>query len=463
MTGHDPRKTGLDAEPDWERESTIRDPGREESMLVRQARLRVVEGAEKDREIVIGEERATVGRAEGNSLRLTDRLVSAIHVEIVNEAGGYRLRDLDSTNGTYLGASRVTDAFLGPDALVRVGDTVLHFSPLPKMVPVALSAERQFGQLVGASAGMRRMFALLEKVAPSDLTVLIEGETGTGKEEIARALHERSGRAKEPFVVLDCSAIPQGLAEGMVMGYERGAFTGADRRHIGAFESAHGGTIFLDEIGEMHTGLQPKLLRVLESRLVVRLGEHQPRRVDVRVIAATNRDLPRMINEGRFRADLYYRLAEVHVRVPPLRERPGDVELLAAHFLERASVRCSAKMARVGKAALERLERHAWPGNVRELRNLMERCAMLSPGQQIDADQIGRELRFASVPRALPLDARLPYKDAKEEALRQFDAYYLTELHGRCGGNLSKAAREAGLARHHLRSLFRKAGIIFRD
>jgi transcriptional regulator with GAF, ATPase, and Fis domain len=257
--------------------------------------------------------------------------------------------------------------------------------------------------------------------------------------------------------------MPRGLAEGLVLGYEKGAFTGADHRHVGAFESAHGGTIFLDEIGEMSPALQPKLLRVLESREVARLGDNRPRRVDVRVVAATNRDLRRMVNDGSFRADLYYRLAEAHVTVPPLRERLGDVRMLVDHFALRASVRSGRRPRTFSAPALARLERHGWPGNVRELRNLIERLAALAPEDEVDEDVVARELRVEKVHRSIPVYPEAPYKEARAEALKRFDSIYLTELHELSGGNLSKAARQAGLARHYLRWLFRKAGVQYRD
>jgi len=441
-----------------ENEATVR--ATEAADLVPEARVRVIEGPDRGSEVTVDRARMTIGRARGNDLVLTDPMISAIHLEIAPGPEGVVVKDLGSTNGTWLGGNRVREVVLLGEAELRLGSTVLAFSTLSTVMPVEVSGESRFGRLLGASAAMRRTFALLERLAASDLTVLLEGETGTGKEEVARALHERSSRAHGPFVVLDCAALPAGLAEAAILGHERGAFTGADHRRSGSFEAAHGGTILLDEIGELPGALQPKLLRVLESRTVTPVGSSHPHRVDVRVIAATHRDLRKAVNDNEFRSDLYYRLAEVHVTVPPLRDRAGDAALLAEHFLWKASVRSGAKSPRFGPEALERLARYDWPGNVRELRNLVERLAMLHPGETVDADRVAEELRPGGETHAFAIDSAKPYKQAKEAALKHFDACYLADLYERCGGNLSQAAREAGLMRHHLRLLFRRAGIV---
>jgi DNA-binding NtrC family response regulator len=452
-----------EAEPSGGSETTVTEAVREQVLFVPRAHLEVVEGVDAGKNLELGEARVTVGRAPGNALALRDRLVSSIHLELWSTDLGYRLRDRGSTNGTFVGGTRVRDVVLGPQAQVRLGETLLRVTTLDQLVPVRLSAEDRFGGLVGASEAMRRLFALLEGVAGSELTVLLEGETGTGKEELARAVHQGSRRSAGPFVVLDCGSIPEGVAESVVFGHERGAFTGADQRRIGVFEAADRGTVFLDEIGELPASLQPKLLRVLEARQVVRLGETRPRAVDVRVVAASNRDLHRMVNDGTFRADLYYRLAEVEMRVPPLRERSGDVPLLVHHFLTRAAGRSTGEPRRISPEALARLERHEWPGNVRELRNLVERLALLSRTDEIDLALTTAELHESSGQRSLPVRPGLPYKEARAELLEQFDALYLTELHEQCAGNLSLAARRADLTRHYLRRLFRKSGISYRE
>jgi DNA-binding NtrC family response regulator len=456
LSERDDPKSLLAPEPAWD--STMRDAAPE--MLVPEAILRVIEGPSRGAELRVGGGRVTVGRDPHNDLALADPRVSAIHLEITTGPQGHLLRDMGSTNGTFLGHSRVTESWLGPGARVIVGGSTLELSPLGTKVSVTLSNAPIFGTLVGSSPEMRRLFAILERVAPTDLTTVIEGETGTGKEEVARALHAGSRRREGPFVVLDCGAIPRSLAEGTIFGWERGAFTGADRRQLGSFESANHGTLLLDEVGELPAELQPKLLRVLETRAVTRLGDHTPHPVDVRVVAATNKDLRRMVNDGRFRSDLFYRLAEVQIPLPPLRARPGDVAVLIDHFLLRVAERSGLPPARLTPSASERLARHEWSGNVRELKNFAERVGMLLAGQFLDADAVARELRLAA-PRAgtMSVDSRLPYKDAKDEVLRQFEAHYLAELWSRCQGNLSAAAREAGMARQNLRALLRKAGL----
>jgi two-component system, NtrC family, response regulator GlrR len=427
-------------------------------VLLRQGRLRILTGAGNGREALIGPQTARVGRSVGNTLVLADPLVSAIHLELAPESRGFRLRDLGSTNGTFLGAVQVRDALLASEVAIRLGATT--FEPLAQFVPVRLSESSRFGGLIGESGVMRRLFALLARVSVTDLSVLIEGESGTGKEEAARALHARSSRAGKPFVVIDCSTIPQSLAESILFGHERGAFTGAGERRLGAFESAEGGTILLDEIGEMPLSLQPKFLRVLETRQVTRVGETFPRTVDVRVLSATHRDLRKRVNEGRFRPDLYHRLAEIEVVLPPLRERRGDVVLLAEHFLARAAARAARSAPPLPPEVGRRLEEHDWPGNVRELRNLLSRLVALDPGQELTQDRVEGELGSH---RPSSLDLHQPYRAARERALRVFDAGYLTDLRERHGGNLTRAAREAGLTRLTLRRLFRRVGIRVRE
>jgi DNA-binding NtrC family response regulator len=297
-------------------------------MVFRRFRLTVLEGPDAGRACGPEGDRATVGSAPGADLVLTDRTVSRVHFEIGVSAEGFLLRDLGSTNGTYLEGYRVREVFLRDGARLGVGQTLIEFGLDEREREVELSAQHTFGPLAGADPSMRRLFATLTRIAPTDATVLIEGETGTGKELVAQAIHQHSRRRDGPFVVVDASSLPATLIESELFGHEKGAFTGATLAKAGAFEEADGGTVFLDELGELPLELQPKLLRVLEAREVRRIGSaHAPRRVDVRVIAATNRDLRRLINQGLFRADLYYRLAVVSVLLPPLRERPGDIPL----------------------------------------------------------------------------------------------------------------------------------------
>ncbi len=305
-------------------------------------------------------------------------------------------------------------------------------------------------------------------MAPTELTVLVRGETGTGKELVARAVHRGSRRKDGPLVVQDCSAIAKDLVESTLFGHERGAFTGASDRHRGSFEQADGGTIFLDELGELDIALQPKLLRVLENREIKRVGGDRPIPVNVRVVAATNRDLRQMVNEGSFREDLYYRLGVVSVELPPLRERPEDVALLAAHFLDDFASRRfpgEQRALTIAKDAMARLMTYPWPGNIRELKNTIERGASLADGPELT---VGDLLPSSQKTPPLPLpggnaeqfvEDAMPFKEAKQRVLDVFEAAYLKALLDKHGGNVTRSANAAGLTRYHLRELAKRYGI----
>jgi DNA-binding NtrC family response regulator len=318
------------------------------------------------------------------------------------------------------------------------------------------SAPHSFGGLIGSSTVMQDVFVLLDRVAPKPLTLLVEGEAGTGKEEIAQAVHAASPRQRAPFVVLDCATIPPNLAESVLFGHEGGAFTSAETRHIGAFERAHRGTIFIDEIGELPPPLQPKLLRVLERRDLTRVGGRESIPIDVRVITATHRDLRAEIECGRFREDLYFRLAQVRVVLPPLRARATDIPELARHFAGHLENGAALEFE---EGALEELSQRPFPGNVRELRNLVARAAALSEEGVIKLEDLssgGFGYRAAS---SELVDEEVAFATAKQRAVSRFERSYLEALMRRAGGNISRAAREADLARHHLRDLLRKHGL----
>ena len=272
---------------------------------LRKARILVVDGPDKGREVVIEKERTSIGRSVICDLVLSDKAVSTTHVELVAKEKGFLLRDLGSTNGTFVGELRIQEVWVKPGTVVKLGQSQLRFEPATGSVDIDLSKSERFFEIVGRSVRMREIFATLEKVAPTELTILIRGETGTGKELVARAIHRASRRKDASMVVQDCSAIPKDLIESTLFGHERGAFTGATDRHRGSFEQADGGTIFLDELGELDLSLQPKLLRVLENREIKRVGGDRQIPVNVRVVAATNRDLRARVNEGQFREDLY--------------------------------------------------------------------------------------------------------------------------------------------------------------
>jgi len=353
----------------------------------RELTLEVLDGPDKSLVAQADSSRITAGTAPGNDLCLRDQAVSRHHFSILASDGLYMLRDNGSRNGTYVNGVRMFEAAIQPGTEIRVGRTRLLFELEGRQVKKRIAADcDRVGMLVGTSVAMRTVYGLLERVAPTTLTCLITGETGTGKELCARAVHDHSERREGPFVVIDCGAVSDNLIEDKLFGHQRGAFTGADKSTAGAFEEARGGSVFLDEIGELPLRLQPKLLRALEQREVTRVGAHRPTALDVRLIAATHRDLRLMVEQGSFRKDLFFRLSEAVIRLPPLRTRSSDIVLLANHVL-----RSEAPAVVLQPDARAYLERQDWPGNVRELRNLVRRAAASASDNLINADLL-REL-----------------------------------------------------------------------
>jgi DNA-binding NtrC family response regulator len=455
--------------------------GQATGVRVRRCRLEVLGGPDAGLVRDIEAPVIRIGARRGTEVQLTDSQVSGMHCEIRLDERGYRLRDLDSTNGTFVSGLRVNDVYVPPATIIQLGGTRLQFQPLGESVEVALSPRTSFGGLLGRSVVMRELFARLEKLAASDATVLISGETGVGKEVVAESLHEQSPRASGPFVVLDCGSIPQNLVESELFGHERGSFTGAVASYAGAFERAHRGTLFLDEIGELPLEMQPRLLRALERREVRRIGGSRTIAVDIRVVAASNRDLGVEVNRGRFREDLYYRLAVARLHVPPLRERRDDVDLLIEHFLATTP---NAQGAKLSPETVELMRKHEWPGNVRELRNVIERAVLLSeaPGKEGGVLFTGRlratgQLAAISGPEPgsgpapgpgtgadgevleVPIDTRVPYKLAKQNLVSEFERRYIRQLLAEHGGNISAAARVAGIDRMSIHKLLHRLGI----
>ena len=392
--------------------------------------------------------RCAIGSHPANDLILGDRTVSRFHCEIVIDAAGARVRDLESRNGTYVDGVRVSEGWLRHDSLLRLGQSEVRFRLAGERLAMRTSPRTHFGTLVGHSVAMRSAFAMLELASASNATVLIEGETGTGKEEASFSLHDASARSGKPFVIIDCSAIPPNLLESELFGHERGAFTGALHRRLGAFEEADGGTVFIDEVGELPLELQPKLLRVLERKTVRRVGENAHRPVDVRVVAATNRNLRSEVNKGRFRADLYYRLAVVNVRLPPLRERPEDLAFLVERILDSLAATIDQRRRLLTPEFFARLQRGAWPGNVRQLRNYIEQCLVLD-----ELPPMEEEWRS---PSSISVDPRLSYAEARRRALDAFERAYLQRLLELHGGSVSEAARAAGINRVYMHRLLRR-------
>ena len=417
---------------------------------------RVINDGGDGAETPLGARPVVVGAHRSCELMIDDPQVSRRHAELSITGDGIRVRDLGSTNGTFWQGSKVSDLVVPQGSVVKFGNTSVRI--LPAEVPVMPPSNRsRFGGLVGNSPAMREMFAVLELASPTDATILLQGPSGTGKELAARAIHDHSERASGELVVVDCGAIPESLIASHLFGHVRGAFTGAERERRGAFVEASGGTIFLDEIGELPLAAQASLLRVLEDRTVQPVGSDQRVSIDVRVVAATHRNLSDMVEQQSFRFDLFYRLAVVHVVVPSLAERPEDLPALIENFYEGRGITAGP----IEGPNLEQLMKHAWPGNVRELRNVLERAWALSgPGGATFADL---KLFFRPVERAgggPQVDIRVPFKDAKEMWVAEFERQYLGALFAACGGNISKTAEHAGVNRRHVRSLLRKHRII---
>jgi DNA-binding NtrC family response regulator len=421
-------------------------------------RLTVVEGPDRGQSAIGGSADLSVGTAQGNDLLLVDPTVSRHHVVIGPTPRGHQIRDLGSTNGTTVNGVAIESAFLRPGAMIAIGETRLRFDHLGDEITEPLSDEGRWGAALGTSDAMRRIFALLPRIADADATVLIEGETGTGKSMLAQAIHDASPRRDGPFVTVDCGSIPPTLIESELFGHHKGAFTGATAPRVGAFESARGGTVFLDEIGELPLDMQPKLLRALDNQTVKPIGGNVPVQLDVRVIAATNRDLRAEVNRNRFRSDLFYRLATVRLRIPPLRERVADIPLLASHFYAQFSPSEPEPPA----ALLADLARQDWPGNVRELRSAVERAVLLGD-PTLWRDIAGGARPPSGDDPATILDTAESFRAAKELAVGAWERVYVTALVEKYDRNLSRAARAVRMDRNHLRELLRRYGVTIRE
>jgi transcriptional regulator with PAS, ATPase and Fis domain len=391
-----------------------------------------------------------VGKHPENDVVLDLPGISRYHLELRPEPDRVLVRDVGSKNGTFFDGARITEVRIGAGAMLRVGgpaglEMSIELAEQPALAP---SQADHFGPLIGSSRAMRSLFAVLERTAATNTTILIVGETGTGKELVAQAVHETSPR-KGPFIVVDCGAIPHHLVESELFGHKRGAFTDAHSDRAGAFEAAHGGTLFLDEIGELPIELQPKLLRAVESRAIQRIGETTRRPVDVRLIAATNRNLESEISAGRFRQDLFFRLAVVTVSLPPLRERGDDVLSLAKHIMTQLG---RADAFDLSGPIAQAMLAYSWPGNVRELRNAIERAIHLGAEHAIPM----ASNRSAPETRSSEAAPDLPFKEAKEQIVGTFERAYLERLLSRHANNISAAARDAGIDRNYLYRLIKK-------
>ena len=432
-------------------------------LRVRKTKLLVISGPLQGREFMLNSDTFTIGSGPHNNLTIDDSTVSKRHCEIIVEESGYQIRDLNSTNGTFVQGVRVSSAHLAPGSEIQLGKSRIVFCPLQDSNDIPLSSNESLGKMSGRSIPMRRIFYLVETYAPSDATIMITGETGTGKEILAEEIHRYSNRKDKPFIVIDCAAISKELIESELFGHVKGAFTGANADRQGAFEIADGGTVFLDEIGDLSPDLQPKLLRVLEKREIRRVGCNKVRKIDVRIISATNRNLSHEVNEGRFREDLFYRLSVVHLEIPALRRRRDDIPLLVKQFIKVLHGEDAINQIADFDRTMEILKRHEWPGNVRELRNLIE-LAFYSEKRPVNLSaflSLGT-LRAARGGGDLPeatFATDKPFKDAKNDLIEEFEKAYLNAVLSRNRQNISRSAKEAGIERAYLQRLIRKYGM----
>lgn len=425
----------------------------------------VLTGGARGKRVKMGQ-RLRVGKSQDNDLVLPDDTVSRHHCELERTKAGILVRDLGSTNHTRVGRTAIREALIDPGATLTVGSVELVVRSDPNRAQILPSESSHFGDVLGPSLAMRSIFGVLERIAPTDASVLIEGETGTGKDMLARSIHQQSHRKDQPFVVVDCGAVSYNLIESELFGHERGAFTGAVATRQGAFELAGRGTVFLDEVGELPIDVQPKLLRVLESGEFRRVGGNKTLRAEARIVAATKRNLKEEVERGKFREDLYFRLSVVPITVPPLRTRREDVPALVERFLEVAKKRdVSASAISLSRETIAALTAHDWPGNVRELRNVLDRAIYIATAGG------EREVRLLDLPVASPSgpgSAREPvsefsaaksYREIRTDFEAEFERRYVSWLLDRHAGNISAAAREAKMDRKHLYDLARKHGL----
>jgi DNA-binding NtrC family response regulator len=398
-----------------------------------------------------------IGKAAENDVVIDHPTVSRNHLVVVRQGDRFLVKDLDSTNGTFIDGAQVKEGYLRTGVVLEVGDVQLRFQPKVAPMEIDPAQEGRLGDLVGKSLAMRQIFALVERIAPTDSTLLLVGETGTGKGAAAKLIHHLSPRSRGPLVVFDCAAVSDSLIESELFGHEKGAFTGAVAQRIGCLERAHGGTLFLDEIDDLAMDLQPKLLRAIEDREFRRLGASSaPVTFDARIIAASKKNLWAETQGGRFREDLYFRLSVFTVTLPPLRDRKEDIPLLVDAFAG------DGLWDRLPPAVREQFMGHTWPGNVRELRNALERARHMADIPELSADSLLKEFSASpAVPQGdfLGVGYTGPFKERKEELIRAFEREYLTRLLSRAKGNVAKAARDAELDRKHLYSLLHKYGL----
>jgi transcriptional regulator with PAS, ATPase and Fis domain len=408
-------------------------------LVLRLVQLTVLDGPDKGHSAVVGQPGFTVGSGPQADLRLTDPSVSREHLRLFAGPLGVRCVDGGSKNGTFFHGARVREITLSQDGTLSLGNTVLGIKLQGDKRELPVSDKTNFGEAIGVSPTMRAVFAALERAADSDLSILLEGESGVGKDVLARAVHQASSRRDGPFTIIDCGAIQPALIESELFGHVRGAFTGAESDRSGALVEANGGTLFLDEVGELPLDLQPKLLRVLEAREVLPVGGRTRIPINVRVVAATNRHLAEASRLGEFRSDLFYRLAVIRLQVPPLRERKEDILPIAEAMLRKIT---GNPEARVPQDLAVLLRNHEFPGNVRELRNALERFAVFGLDQGVLFDKDGAKTLHSD-------DAllRLDYHEAKKLVSERFEEFYIPAMLAQHDGVITRAAEAAGISR----------------
>jgi transcriptional regulator with GAF, ATPase, and Fis domain len=426
-------------------------------------KLTVKNGPDAGKTCTVDRDVVTVGKMPDCDLVLTDGTVSRRHLRITRQgADRWLLVDLGSTNGTFLQGARIQEAPIEAGTILTAGKVEIAFVPERQDFDIPVWDADRFGPLIGRSTAMRRLFGMIARIAETDVTVLIQGETGTGKGQIAKAIHQASLRKSGPYVVVDCGAVQRQLVESELFGHEKGAFSGAYHERPGAFELSSGGTVFIDELGELELELQPKLLRVLDAREVRRIGGAAPLPIDMRVVAATRRDLAREVERGAFREDLYFRLSVVTLTIPPLRERAEDIPILVHHFLDELSKMRGIPAMAIDSATMDRLTSHDWPGNVRELKNAIERAVLLSrvrPGAKLEIQGLEPQQKGYTPKSDLPFDPSLGFSDSKEKWLDEREKSYVVWLLEQHEGNVSRAARGARMDRKYLHKLIKKHGL----
>jgi two-component system response regulator HydG len=414
--------------------------------------LTVVKGPDQGQTIALDgsqPSRLLLGQGPACDVRLTDRTVSRRHVALDVDGGRVRVSDLGSKNGTKINGVKIVEGWVQGGETIQVGSTLFRLDSHPTGAKIALSTATAWGRMIGASTEMRRLYPLCEKLAQSDVPVIIEGDAGTGKELLAECLHEQGPRADAPFVVLDCTAVPAQLLEAELFGYVVGARPGATEGRAGAIERARGGTLLISEIAELESSLQIQLLRVLERRSVRRIGSDQAIETDFRLLVSTRSDLDREVAAGRFRDELLHRIAVARVELPPLRRRKGDVQVLARHFCQELGGNEQA----LGQALRLGWDEHPWPGNVRELRSTVARHLALGELAELSSEEPSQGTEPVSVDQIIEQALTLPLGEARQRVVVEFERRYVRRVLDRHSGNVTHAAESAGVARRYFQIL----------